>query len=86
MTRLVGRGVRRGHQARGISKEMSVAGLAGSGLAWQHGGEWASFVAGCIGDGTSCESLESGLDGGKFVEGIEAVGAAAKFAGSLWAA
>jgi hypothetical protein len=86
VTRLVGRGVMRGHQARWISEEMGVAGLAGAGLTWQHGGERASFVAGCIGEGTSCEALESGLDGGKVVEGVEAVGAAAKFAGGLRAA
>jgi hypothetical protein len=62
---------------------MSVTGFAGAGLAREDGGERAGFVAGCVGGGTGREAFEGGLDGGKVVEGIEAVGAAAEFAGSL---
>jgi len=65
---------------------MSVAGLAGSGLARKDGREGAVFIAGCVGGGTVCEAFEGGLGGSKVVEGIETVGAAAKFSGSLWAA
>ena len=66
-----------------ISEEMGIAGLAGAGLAGQNGGEGAGFVAGCVGDGPGREALEGGLDGGEVVEGVEAVGAAAKLAGGL---
>ena len=41
----------------------------------------------CFGGGRAGgQALESGLDGGEVVEGVEAVGAAAEFAGSLRAA
>jgi hypothetical protein len=65
---------------------MGVAGFAGAWLAGEDGGEGAGFVAGCIGGGASREALERGLDGCEVVEGVEAVGAAAEFAGGLGAA
>jgi hypothetical protein len=65
---------------------MGVAGLAGAGLAGENGGEGAGFVADCVGGGAGREALERGLDGSEVVEGVKAVGAAAKFAGGLGAA
>ena len=75
-----------GRQVGRVTEEMGVAGLAGAGLAGQDGGEGAGFVAGCVGDGSGGQALEGGLDGGEIVEGVEAVGAAAEFAGGLRAA
>jgi hypothetical protein len=69
-----------------VSEEVSVAGLAGTGLAGKDGGEGAGFVAGCVGGWSGCEALEAGLDGGEVIEGVEAVGTATEFAGCLGAA
>jgi len=62
---------------------MGVASLARAGLAWQHSGERAGFVVGCVGGGAGCETFQSGLNGGEVIEGVEAVRAAAEFAGGL---
>jgi hypothetical protein len=62
---------------------MSVAGLAGAGLAGKDGGEGSGFVAGCVRGRASCETLEGGLDSGEVVEGVKTLGAAAELAGSL---
>ena len=52
-------------------------------MAGQNSGEWAGFIAGGVGCGASSQALEGGLNGGEVVEGIEAIGPAAKFAGGL---
>jgi hypothetical protein len=65
---------------------MDVAGLAGTGLAGENNSERAGFVVGWVGSGASREALERGLDSGQVVEGVETVGATAKFAGGLGAA
>jgi hypothetical protein len=65
---------------------MGVAGFAGAGLAGEDDRERASFAGGCIGGGAGCETFERGLDSGEVIEGVEAIGATAKFAGGLRAA
>jgi hypothetical protein len=89
------RGVMRGYRWIGIgfgaffgqcAEEMSIAGLAGAGLTGENDGEGTGFIAGCVTAWTTCETFEGGLDGGKFIEGIETVGAAAEFTWSLRAA
>jgi hypothetical protein len=70
-----------------ISEEMGVASLAGTWLAGENRGEGTWGVgAGLIRRGPSGEALEGGLDRGEVVEGMETVGAAAKFSGGLWTA
>jgi hypothetical protein len=70
-----------------ISEEMCVASLAGTWLAGENRGEGTWGVgAGLVRHGASGEALEGGLDRGEVVEGIETVGAAAKFSGGLWTA
>ena len=70
-----------GSGLRLAAEQMHVAGFAGSGLPRQKQDERTV----CLGIAAG-EPLEGGLDGGEIVEGEEAVGAAAEFAGGLWAA
>ena len=65
---------------------MGVAGLAGAGLAGQDGGEGPVALLVASAGWAGGQALEGGLDGGEVVEGVEAVGAAAEFAGGLRAA
>jgi hypothetical protein len=68
---------------RGAQK-MGKAGFTRAGLAREDGGKGTGgLIAGFIGDGAGGQSLQSGLDSGEVVEGVETVGAAAEFAGSL---
>jgi hypothetical protein len=55
-------------------------------LTWKDGGERAGFIRDCVGGRPIRKAFECGLDGGEVVEGVEAVGAAAKFTGGLGAA
>jgi len=65
---------------------MGIAGLARTRLAREDGGQGASgLVAGFVDGGAGGQALESGLDSGEVVEGVETVGAAAEFAGGLGA-
>jgi hypothetical protein len=66
---------------------MSVAGLSGAGLTWEHNGERAgTFRSGLVWGSTCGETLKRGLDCGQVVEVEEAVGTAAELAGGLRAA
>jgi hypothetical protein len=63
---------------------MGVTSFAGAGLARENGGEWAGGrVAGFVGGGAGGKTFQGGLDCREVVEGVEAVGTAAEFAGSL---
>jgi hypothetical protein len=66
---------------------MSVTRFAGARLAREDGYEGSGvfrsrFILCCSGG----ETLKSGLDSSNVIEGVEAIGAAAKLAGCLWSA
>ena len=64
---------------------MGVAGFAGAGLAREDGGEGAGWVGISLrGWRTGGEAVQGGYYGCEVVEGVHAVGAAAKFAWGLW--
>ena len=65
---------------------MGITGLARARLAREDGGKGAGLIAGFVSGRASGQALEGGLDGGEVVEGVETVGAAAEFTGSLGAA
>src|SRR5260370_8819306 len=63
---------------------MGIASLARARLAREDGGQGASgLVAGFVDGGAGGQALESGLDSGEVVEGVETVCAAAEFAVGL---
>jgi hypothetical protein len=65
---------------------MGIAGLARARLAREDGDKGAGLIDCFVGGGAGGQALEGGLDGGKVVEVVEAVGAAAEFARGLGAA
>jgi hypothetical protein len=65
---------------------MGIAGLPRTRLAREDGGKGTGLIACFVGGCASGQALESGLDGGEIIEGVEAVGTAAEFAGGLGAA
>jgi hypothetical protein len=66
---------------------MGIAGLARARLTRENDGKGAdSLVASFVDRSASRQAFEGGLDGGEIVEGVESVGAATEFAGSLRAA
>jgi hypothetical protein len=82
-------------QVRRVSEEMGVSRLARAGLARENRSERAgalivnlivNLIAGFVGDGPGGEAFKRGMHGAEVVEGVEAVGAAAQFPGSLGAA
>jgi hypothetical protein len=63
---------------------MGIAGLARARLTGEDGGKGAGgLIAGFVIDGAGGQALESGLNGGEVVEGVETIGAAAEFTGGL---
>lgn len=83
---VVGDGWRRGEWGRdadGIAEQMGEASFARAGLAGKKKDEWAIRRGGLDGRGAGGETIESGGNRGEVVEGEEAIGARAEFAGGL---
>jgi hypothetical protein len=63
---------------------MGISGFAGTGLAGENGGKrTGGLTTGFVGYCTNRKALKGGLHSSEVVEGVETVGTAAQFAGSL---